>query len=91
MGTMAEDTITLSEINRRLARLETLLDTRLMTLDLFTAEKTAMSVALGAQDHRIDSLEDNQKDINRAIRGAFLGLVIQAGFFIVSLVTSRGR
>jgi len=88
---MADDTMTLAEIGRRLARLEGVIDARLNSLEVLVADKAAQAVMNSAIDHRLDAIEDNQKAMSRMLMTAFLGIVIQAGFFILTVVTGVGR
>jgi len=82
--------MTLAEVNRRLQRIENLLDQRIMTLDLFTAEKAGQAVHNQAVDHRVRTIEADLKDSRKLIMATLLAALIQFVFVLVALVLKAG-
>lgn len=78
----------MSEVARRLARLEDRLDARTLLIDVYQAEKAAQVDRVKGLSERIEALEDAQRAATRLLIGAFLGLIGQA---VILIVTMTGR
>lgn len=76
------------EMATSLARIEARLDARVMSVDVYQAEKLAMQIQQGAVDRRVNTLEDARTAMFKMLVGAFLGLVGNAlAILIVYLIT----
>jgi hypothetical protein len=87
----------LTEITRRLLRVELLLDERIVTKDmlaaserLFDAKEIAQTAVVDAQDRRINKLEASNAALTRLVIGAFLALLVQAIVLIFTLASKGG-
>lgn len=78
------------EMATSLARIEARLDARVMSVDVYQAEKLAMQIQLGNADRRIGTLEEARVAIGRLLLGALLGVIGDTlGLLIVYVVTRK--
>lgn len=76
------------EVNTALGRIEARLDARVMSVDVYQAEKLAMQIQLGAVERRINELEEGRQTNFRLITAALLGFVFNVvGLLVVYLIT----
>jgi len=89
-GTVAAvaDDVSLAEIARRLDRIESRLDARTLTVDVYAAEKIAMGVRFDAAERRIGEVEDAIRSATRLVIGAFIGLLAE-GLLVVFAVIGK--
>ena len=78
----------MSEIIRRVQRLEDRLDARTLTVDVYNAREAAHTVEMAAFSHRLGALENALNGATKMIIGAFLGLIIQ---FVIMAIAIFGR
>ena len=79
------------EVQPALARIEARLDVRVMSVDVYQAEKLAMQIQQGAIDRRVNTLEEARIAMFRMLVGAFLGLVVNTiGLLIMFLIFKGG-
>lgn len=78
----------MSEMIRRVQRLEDRMDARLVTIDVWQAKEASHAVEIAALQHRITQLETALSGATRLIVAAFLGLLVQ---FVVLGVALFGR
>jgi hypothetical protein len=78
----------ISEVSRRLARVEDRLDARTLTVDVYQAEKAAHTIEVAALNHRIAAIEDSLQSATRLLVGAFLAII---GNVIFLAITTFGR
>lgn len=76
------------EVRVAIARMEGRLDTRVMSVDVYQAEKLAQQMQSGAIERRVGVLEEARTAMFKMVIGAFLGLVVNTiGILILYLVT----
>lgn len=78
----------IGELNRRLMRVEDRLDARMVTLDVYQAEKAAHTVEVASMDRRLTSIEESLQSATRLLIGAFLAII---GNVIFLAITTFGR
>jgi len=94
LPTMAEVLRRVDRLERELAtslgRIEARLDARVMSVDVYQAEKLAMQIQLGNADRRIGTLEEARVAIGRLLLGALLGVIGDTlGLLIVYVITRK--
>ena len=78
------------ELGTSLARIEARLDARVMSVDVYQAEKLAMQIQLGNADRRLGLLEEGRVAMGRLLLGALLGVIGDTlGLLIVYVITKR--
>lgn len=77
---------TLAEIARRVGRLEDRMDARVVSVDVYSAEKAAHTVEVAAMNHRLQQLENSLNAAVKLLVGAFLGIIGQAIFLAISFI-----
>lgn len=90
MTTETNGTPTLNEIVRRLQRMEDRMDARILSLDVYTADKLTNNVSMVSIEHRLDTLEATQGTAIKLLIGSLFGMVGQAIYIIISLVGHGG-
>ena len=79
-----------NEMRTSLARIEARLDARVMSVDVYQAEKLAMQIQQGNTDRRVASLEDARQAMFRMMMGAFIGVITNTvGILIVYAITKQ--
>jgi hypothetical protein len=85
-----------TELARRVLRVEALLDERIATVDmlrssekLVEAREVANAATTQALDYRLTRLEISNSRLTYMLVGAFLGLLVQA-IILVLTITSKG-
>jgi hypothetical protein len=78
----------IGELNRRLSRVEDRLDARMVTLDVYQAEKAAHTVEVASMDRRLTAIEESLQSATRLLIGAFLAII---GNVIFLAITTFGR
>lgn len=79
------DEVTQWELVRRVERLERMAESRIVTTDVYTAEKAAHTVEVAAMNVRISNIEESIQAATRLLVGAFLAIIGQAVFVAISL------
>jgi len=82
---MVETDVTHSELVRRVQRLEILADAKIVSVDVYTAEKAVHTIEVAGMNKRIEAIEDNIQAATRLLIGAFLTMIGQAVFVVISL------
>lgn len=77
-----------SELVRRVQRIEDRMDARVVTSDVFQATQAAHAIEVAGLQHRITALEESISSATRLLIGAFLAIIIQ---FVVLAVSVFGR
>lgn len=73
-----------TEMRTSIARIEGRLDARVMSVDVYQAEKLASQIQLGNMERRVGVLEDAKTATFRLLMGAFVGMVLNGiGVLIV--------
>lgn len=85
MPTETNGTPTSNEIVRRLQRMEDRMDARILSTDVYAADKLTTNVSMVAIEHRLDALESTQGTAIKLLIGALFGMIGQAVYIIVSL------
>lgn len=87
----------LSDIARRLQRVEDKLDERIATVDmlrstekLFEAREIAHTVTTKSLEDRVKSLEDRSAKLTQMIIAAGLALLVQAVILVITLLSGGG-
>jgi len=66
-------------------RLENIADARVVTVDVYTAEKAAHTIEVASLSRRIDDVEDSLQSATRLLIGAFL--MILGNVIVLALQT----
>ena len=74
---------TLAELTRRVERLEVIADARIVTIDVYTAEKAAHTIEVAAMNHRIAAIEESLHSATRLLIAAFLAIIGNAIFVAI--------
>lgn len=74
----------ISELNRRLSRVEDRLDARTLTVDVYNAEKAAHTVEVAGFERRISSIEDSIQSMTRLLLGAFITIIVNGVFLAIT-------
>jgi hypothetical protein len=80
----------LTDIARRLQRIEDRMDMRVVAPEVFDAYKATISVTVTAIEHRLAALERAQSAAVKLVATALVGLIGQAVFVVVALVGKGG-
>ena len=90
--------ISVTDLARRLQRVEDKLDERIATVDMlrasekvFEAKEIGHAASVQALESRVNKIESALGSVNRAILVAFLTLVIQALVLLFALTGRTGR
>lgn len=78
----------LSELVRRVQRIEDRMDARVVTSDVFQATQAAHAIETAGLQHRITTLEESISGATRLLLGAFFAIIVQ---FVVLAVTVFGK
>lgn len=79
---------TLAEISRRVERLERIAEGRVVTVDVYAAEKAAHTIEITAMNHRLTTIEESLQSATRLLIGAFLAII---GNVVFLAITTFGR
>lgn len=75
---VTEEGVSLGEIVRRLSRIETKLDTKVVQSDLYDSEKHAAIESRQVLATRIDRLEEGRSWLIRTVGFAVIGMIVEA-------------
>jgi hypothetical protein len=96
MTNVAPNGPSVSEINRRLQRVEDKLDERIATTDmlaaqekLFQARELSHMAEISAMKERLTRLEQANSSLTKLVIGAFLGLLVQFVILLIN-IASKG-
>jgi hypothetical protein len=79
----------MAEMARRLQRLEDRMDARLLTIDVFEAREAAHQIEYAGIAHRLNQLEGAVSAATRLLIAAFLAIIGQAVFLLISIFGGR--
>jgi hypothetical protein len=86
---VAEDPPTLSEIARRLTKIEDLLTERYLLAQVYYAEKATLMAANEAQRNRIEALERFRSDAIKMLITAVIGILVQGAFLAFQILGGK--
>lgn len=75
---------------RRLQRMEDRMDARILSTDVYAADKMTSQVAIAAMERRLEALEDTQGTAVKLLVAGLFGLIGQAIFIIVTIANHGG-
>lgn len=81
---------TASEMVRRLQRIEDRMDARILSTDVYAADKLTADVRHESVQNRLKALESTQGTAVKLLVGAMFGLLGQAVYIIVSVAQHGG-
>jgi len=84
--TMTDYTPSIQEISRRVQRLEDRMDARVVSADVYAAEKAAHTIEVAAMNKRLEDLENSLSAAVKLLVGAFLGIISQAIFLAITVL-----
>ena len=78
------------EFRTGMGRIEARLDARVMSVDVYQAEKLAAQIQVGNIERRMGGLEEAREAMQKLILGAFIGLVTNTvGLLIVYAILRK--